>query len=308
MRIAFLGTPDFAIPTLAALIEAGWEIACVYSQPPTASGRGQAPRPSPVHAFAQARGLTVSTPSSLRAPEAVAKLRDLALDAAVVVAFGQILSRAALATPRLGCFNLHASLLPRWRGAAPIQRAIMAGDTLTGVSVMRMTRGLDEGPILAQARLAIGARDTAGAVHDRLALAGADLMVETLAALARGEAVERPQASDGVTYARKLEASETPIRWESPSADVDRQIRGLSPSPGAWFTAPSGRGPVRVKALLSRVEAASGEPGASLDDGLLIACGVGAVRILAAQREGRAAQDAAAFLRGFPLPAGVRLA
>jgi len=307
MRLAFLGTPDFAIPTLAALLEAGCEIACVYSQPPAASGRGHASRPSPVHAFAQARGLMVATPASLRAPETVAEVRDLGLDAAVVVAFGQILSRAVLAAPRLGCFNLHASLLPRWRGAAPIQRAIMAGDSVTGVSVMRMTRGLDEGPVLAQARLPIGERDTAGAVHDRLALAGADLMVETLAAVGRGDAVEHPQPGDGATYAKKLEASETPIRWQAPAADVDRQIRGLSPLPGAWFTAPSSRGPVRIKALLSRVEASAGEAGTVLDDALLIACGVGAVRILAAQREGRAAQEATAFVRGFPLPAGLRL-
>ena len=289
MRLAFLGTPDFAIPTLAALLEAGCEIACVYSQPPAASGRGHASRPSPVHAFAQARGLMVATPASLRAPETVAEVRDLGLDAAVVVAFGQILSRAVLAAPRLGCFNLHASLLPRWRGAAPIQRAIMAGDSVTGVSVMRMTRGLDEGPVLAQARLPIGERDTAGA------------------AVGRGDAVEHPQPGDGATYAKKLEASETPIRWQAPAADVDRQIRGLSPLPGAWFTAPSSRGPVRIKALLSRVEASAGEAGTVLDDALLIACGVGAVRILAAQREGRAAQEATAFVRGFPLPAGLRL-
>jgi len=307
MRLAFLGTPDFAIPTLAALLEAGCEIACVYSQPPAASGRGHASRPSPVHAFAQTRGLPVATPASMRVPDALAGFRALELDAAVVVAFGQILSEAVLAAPRLGCFNLHASLLPRWRGAAPIQRAIMAGDSATGASVMRMTRGLDEGPVLSQARLAIGERDTAASLHDRLALAGAELMVETLAAVGRGEAVERPQRGEGATYARKLEASETPIRWDAPAGDVDCQIRGLSPSPGAWFTAPSSRGPTRIKALLSRVEAAAGEAGTVLDDALLIACGMGAVRILAAQREGRAAQEATAFVRGFPLPAGLRL-
>jgi methionyl-tRNA formyltransferase len=229
----------------------------------------------------------------MRAPEEAAAFQALALDAAVVVAFGQILPLEVLDAPRLGSFNLHASHLPRWRGAAPIQRAIMAGDAVTGVEVMRMTAGLDEGPVLGCVSAPIDAADTAGTLHDRLAAAGATLMVEVMTALARGETRERPQSADGATYARKLKAGETAIAWDRPAAQVDRQIRGLSPFPGAWFMAPSGRGPVRVKALLSRLEDGDGEPGA--------------VRLLRAQREGKGAQEAAEFVRGFPLPAGSRL-
>jgi len=307
MRLAFLGTPDFAVPTLAALIGAGHGIACVYSQPPAPRGRGQALRPSPVEAFARARGLMVRTPASMRDPEEIAAFAALDLDAAVVVAFGQILNEDILQAPRLGCYNLHASLLPRWRGAAPIQRAIMAGDAVTGAAVMRMTAGLDEGPVLAEATLRIDALETAGTLHDRLAPAGAALMVQALAALDRGEATFTPQPAEGETYARKIKPAETRIRWDRPAARVDRQIRGLSPAPGAWFLAPSERGPVRIKALLSRAEDAEGEPGGALDDGLLIGCGEGAVRILRAQREGRGAQDAEDFLRGFPIARGTRL-
>jgi methionyl-tRNA formyltransferase len=204
----------------------------------------------------------------------------------------------------LGCYNLHASLLPRWRGAAPIQRAVMAGDAMTGAMVMRMSEGLDEGDILSATTTRIGSLDTAGTVHDRLAEAGATLMVETLERLARGEARPTPQPTEGVTYAKKIRPREAHIRWDRSADQVDRQIRGLSPFPGAWFTAPSSRGPVRVKALLSRVQDAQGQPGEVLDDELLVACGQGAVRLLRAQREGRAAQDAEPFLRGFPLARG----
>jgi methionyl-tRNA formyltransferase len=291
LRLAFLGTPDFAVPTLAALMEAGHEIAGVYAQPPAPRGRGQALRPSPVQAFAESQGLTIRTPPSMRAPDEVEAFQALGLDAAVVVAFGQILPDEVLDAPRLGSFNLHASLLPRWRGAAPIQRAIMAGDAVTGAQVMRMTAGLDEGPVLGSIATRIDALDTAGTLHNRLAGVGAMLMVEVMGALARGEASERQQPADGAIYAKKLNAGETKIRWDRPAAQVDRQIRGLSPFPGAWFTAPSGRGPVRVKALLSRLEGGGGEPGA----------------LLRVQREGRGAQDAGEFLRGFSLPAGSRL-
>ncbi|MFZ5671040.1 MAG: methionyl-tRNA formyltransferase [Pseudomonadota bacterium] len=307
MRLAFLGTPDFAVRGLDALLAAGHQIACVYSQPPAPRGRGQALAPSPVQAFAQARGLAVRTPVSMKAPEEIAAFRALGLDAAVVVAFGQILVREVLEAPRLGCFNLHASLLPRWRGAAPIQRAIMAGDAVTGVQVMRMTEGLDEGPVLATETVRIGPLDTAGSLHDRLAEAGARLLPPTLAAIAAGTAVETPQAADGVTYAKKIRTAEARIDWSRPAAEVDRHIRGLSPFPGAWFEAASARGPVRVKALLSRVEDGQGPPGRALDDDLLVACGSGAVRLLRAQREGRGQQDAADFLRGFPVPAGADL-
>jgi methionyl-tRNA formyltransferase len=308
MRLAFLGTPDFALPTLAGLIGAGHEIACVYSQPPAPRGRGQALRPSPVEAFAQERGLAVRTPVSMRDPEEIAAFAELDLDAAVVVAFGQILVGAVLSAPRHGCYNLHASLLPRWRGAAPIHRAIMAGDPVTGAQVMRMTEGLDEGPILATVSLRINALDTVGTLHDRLAPAGATLMVEAIKAVADGRAHPRAQSEEGVTYAKKIRPPEARIRWDRPAARVDCQIRGLSPFPGAWFMAPSDRGPVRVKALLSRVEDADGEPGVALDDALLIGCGAGAVRILRAQREGRGPAEAKDFLRGFPLARGARLA
>ena len=307
MRLAFLGTPDFAVPTLAALLQAGHEIVCVYSQPSAPRGRGHAIRPSPVQAFAEAHGLPVRTPASMKAPEEVAAFAALDLDAAVIVAFGQILTEDILQAPRLGCYNLHGSLLPRWRGAAPIQRAIMAGDAVTGVQVMAMTAGLDEGPVLATFTSRIDALDTAGSVHDRLAPAGAALMVEAMDAVARGVARPEPQSDEGAFYARKIKPAEARIGWQRPAVWTDRQIRGLSPFPGAWFLAPSERGPVRVKALLSRTEDGEGEPGEVLDGELLIACGDGAVRILRAQREGRAPQDALAFVRGFPLRPGQHL-
>ncbi|HEY5106836.1 MAG TPA: methionyl-tRNA formyltransferase [Caulobacteraceae bacterium] len=307
MRLAFLGTPDFAVPTLAALIDAGHEIVRVYSQPPAARGRGHAVRPSAVHAYALDRGLEVATPVSMRAGGEIAAFRVLGADAAVVVAFGQILAPEVLEAPRLGCFNLHASLLPRWRGAAPIARAIMAGDSETGACVMRMSEGLDEGPVLDCARLPIGALDTAGILHDALASLGARLMADCLADVSRGAAIETSQPTQGATYARKLKAVDTRIVWERPAAMVDRQIRGLSPFPGAWFAVSSPRGPVRVRALLSCVEDANGAAGTVLDDRLLIACGTGAVRILRGQREGRGVQDGEALVRGFAVPAGSRL-
>jgi methionyl-tRNA formyltransferase len=307
MRIAFLGTPDFSVPSLAALLEDGHEIACVYSQPAAPRGRGQAARPSPVQAFAESHGLSVRTPASLRDPEAVEAFRALKLDAAVVVAFGQILTSDILDAPRLGCFNLHASLLPRWRGAAPIQRAIMAGDTVTGAQVMRMTPGLDEGPVLGSVSLRIDALETAGTLHDRLAASGAELLARTMRSVADGSAVETPQPEEGATYAKKIRPTEAHIRWDRSGRRVDRQIRGLSPFPGAWFTIDTERGPVRVKVLLSCFEDADGEAGVTLDDRLLVACGGGAVRLLRVQREGRAPQDVDVFLRGFPIPAGVRL-
>ena len=308
MRIAFLGTPDFAVPSLGELIAAGHQVAAVYSQPPAPRGRGQVLTPSPVHAFALSHGLMVRTPTSMRDPDEIAAFAALGLDAAVVVAYGQILPREVLEAPRLGAFNLHGSLLPRWRGAAPIQRAIMAGDRITGVQVMRMTEGLDEGPVLLSEPIRVGPLETAGTLHDRLAPAGAALMVEAMAGVEHGGIEETPQEEEGATYAKKIRPKEARIVWSRPAAEVDLKIRGLSPFPGAWSTAPGERGPVRVKALLSRVEDGEGEPGQALDDELLIACGEGAVRLLRAQREGRSAQDAEAFLRGFPLAVGQRLA
>jgi len=307
MRLAFLGTPDFALMSLRRLVEDGHEIACVYSQPPAPRGRGHELRPSPVHAFALERGLPVRTPASMRDPDEIAAFRALGLDAAAVVAFGQILPGAVLDAPGLGSFNLHGSLLPRWRGAAPIQRAVMAGDPVTGVEVMRMTEGLDEGPVLASETLRIGPLDTAGTMHDRMALAGAELLARTLAAVGRGEAVETPQAPDGVTYARKIRPKEARIDWARPGAEVDRKIRGLSPFPGAWFTLATDKGPVRVKALLSAFEDADGAPGEVLDDRLLVAAGEGAVRLLRVQRAGRGPQDAGEFLRGTRVAPGTKL-
>jgi len=308
MRIAFLGTPDFAVTCLAELVASGHEIIAVYSQPPAPRGRGQDLKPSPVHAFAEGLGLPVRTPVSMKTPEEIAAFKALDLDAAVVVAFGQILIREVLEAPRYGCFNLHASLLPRWRGAAPIQRAIMAGDAVTGVQVMRMSEGLDEGPILMSEQVAITADDTVASLHDKLAATGARLLPVALAAIERGGAIETPQAAEGVTYAKKIKSAEARIDWTRPAAEIDRHIRGLSPFPGAWFEAPSEKGPVRVKALLSRVEAGAGAPGTALDDALLIACGGGAVRLLKAQREGKGVQDAEVFTRGFPVAAGTVLA
>ena len=307
MRLAFLGTPDFAVSALAAILSAGHELACVYSQPPAPRGRGHELKPSPVHAFAAEQGIPVRTPASMRDPAEVAAFAALALDAAVVVAFGQILPATVLEAPRLGSFNVHASLLPRWRGAAPIQRAIMAGDRVTGVQVMRMTAGLDEGPVLATTTLRIDALDTAGTLQTRLAAAGAALIVEALADLAAGRAVETPQADDGVTYAKKIRAKTARIDWTMGGRDLDWKIRGLSPFPGAWFELPTDKGPVRVKVLLSAFEQASGPPGLTLDDRLLVASGDGAVRLLRLQREGKGPQDADVFLRGAPVATGLKL-
>ena len=306
MRLAFLGTPDISAACLSALVQAGHEIAMVYSQPPAPRGRGQDLKPSATHAMALSLGLEVRTPVSMRDPQVIAEFAALKLDAAVVVAFGQILPTAVLDAPKLGSFNLHASLLPRWRGAAPIQRAIMAGDAQSGVQVMRMTEGLDEGPILAGTVLDISPLDTAGSLHDRMMAAGADLLVTTLNDIAAGRAIETPQAAEGATYAKKIRTKEARLNWEKPAVDLDRKIRGLSPFPGAWFEFATEKGPVRVKVLLSRVEDGDGSPGDVLDDALLVPTGSGAVRLLKVQREGKGAQDAEVFLRGTTVNPGTR--
>lgn len=304
LRLAFMGSPAFALPALKALLDAGHEVACVYTQPPRPAGRGKQERLTPVHAFAAERGLDVCTPKSLKKVEEQAAFAALKLDVAIVVAYGLILPKAILDAPRLGAFNLHGSLLPRWRGAAPIQRAIMAGDAATGVQVMRMEEGLDTGPILASAETLIADADNTFTLHDRLAVMGAELLVSTLVKIERGEAVETPQSSDGVTYAHKITPAEARIDWSRSAREVDCMIRGLSPHPGAWFEL-DGR---RIKALHARAEAGEGDPGQALDDALLIACGGGAVRLLTVQREGRGPLEADAFLRGVPVPAGTRLA
>jgi methionyl-tRNA formyltransferase len=303
LRIAFMGSPTFALPTLEALVAVGRDIVCVYSQPPRPAGRGKQERLTPVHARALEYGLEVRTPKSLKSAGAQAAFAALKLDAAIVVAYGLILPKPILDAPRLGAFNLHGSLLPRWRGAAPIQRAIMAGDHETGVQVMRMEEGLDTGPVLATFRTPIGFDDTTGSLHDRLAANGAKLMVETLAGLERGDAAQTPQSSEGVTYAHKITPAETRIDWAKPAREVDCMIRGLSPFPGAWCDLKG----ARVKVLQSRLGQGGGAPGEALDDELLIACGEGAVRLLVVQREGRGPLDAPAFLRGNPITAGTRL-
>ncbi|MBI1338863.1 methionyl-tRNA formyltransferase [bacterium] len=312
-RLAFMGSPDFAVPTLLALIGAGHEIACVYSQPPRPAGRGQAERRTPVHAAAAERGLEVRTPPTLKDPADRAAFAALGLDAAVVVAYGLLLPKPVLDAPRLGCFNLHGSLLPRWRGAAPIQRAVMAGDARTGVQVMQMEAGLDTGPILAAADTPIGPTDTAGSLHDRLAPLGAALIVSTLDALDHGAVQRLVQSEIGVTHAAKITADETGIDWSRPARHVSAHIRGLSPHPGAWFELASDRGPVRFKVLNALVEdlpadgAVSATPGAVLDDRLLIACGEGAVRLTELQRAGKSPMSADALLRGTPIAPGTLL-
>ena len=299
MRLAFMGTPDFAVPSLAELVSSGHEIVAVYSQPPKPRGRGQQLQPSPVHAFAEGLGLDVRTPASMKDPAEVAAFQALDLDAVVVAAYGQILLPDVLDAPRLGCFNVHASLLPRWRGAAPIQRAIMAGDAITGVQVMRMTAGLDEGDVLLSEDTPIRPDDTAATLSERLSRLGAGLLPRALGALERGGAVETPQTGEP-TYAKKITPTEARLDWSRPAAEIDRLIRGLSPFPGAWFEIEG----VRVKALMSALADGSGLPGQALDDRLLIACGEGAVRLLTVQREGKGRQSTDDFVRGFPVPAG----
>jgi methionyl-tRNA formyltransferase len=303
MRLAFMGTPDFAVPVLEALADAGHRIARVYSQPPRPAGRGKALRPSPVQAKADALGLTVATPGSFRDPDVLAAFTALEVDAAVVVAYGLILPQAALDAPRLGCFNLHASLLPRWRGAAPIQRAIMAGDTETGVCVMRMEAGLDTGPVLACRTTPIVPEDTAATLHDRLAQIGAPLMLETLAALNAGTVTAVPQTDQGVTYATKIDKAEARLDWNRDAVSLGAHIRGLSPFPGAWCEI----GGERVKLLMAKPEDGAATPGQVLDDRLLVACGTGALRLVTLQRAGKGPMDAATFLRGRPVPVGTQL-
>lgn len=307
MRLAFMGTPDFAVPSLAELIASGHEVVAVYSQPPKPRGRGQKLTPSPVHAFAETMGLPVFTPASMKAADAIETFRSLEVDAACVVAYGQILKAEVLEAPRLGCFNLHGSLLPRWRGAAPVQRAIMAGDRQTGVQIMRMSEGLDEGPILLSEVMDIRPDDTAASLSERMSHVGASLWPRALAAIERGGVEGTPQTGEP-TYARKITPAEARIDWTRPAAEIDCHIRGLSPFPGAWFEAPGPEGPVRIKALMSRVSGpGEGAPGEVLDGGLRVACGDGVVRLLTVQRPGKAAQPADELLRGFAIPAGTVL-
>jgi methionyl-tRNA formyltransferase len=301
LRLIFMGTPDFAVPTLLDLIGQGHDITAVYTRAPKPAGRGMDEQVTPVHREAARFGLKVLTPKTLRTAEAQAEFAGHGADVAVVVAYGLILPVPVLEAVPLGCFNLHASLLPRWRGAAPINRAVMAGDAESGVMVMRMEEGLDTGPVAMAERLAIGPDMTAGELHDRLAPLGADLMVRAMGALARGSLQLVPQAEVGVTYAAKLDKAETRIDWARPATDVHNHIRGLSPFPGAWFEMPDGS---RVKVLRSTLATGAGAPGLLLDDSLTIACGDGAVRLLDVQRAGKAAMKAPDFLRGARLSRG----
>ncbi len=301
LRLTFMGTPKFAVPALAELMGLGHDIVCVYSQPPRPKGRGLTEEPSPVHKLAASAGIEVRTPASLKNEEEQATFAALNLDAAVVVAYGLILPKPILASPRLGCLNLHASLLPRWRGAAPIQRAIMSGDAETGVMVMRMEEGLDTGPVLMAERTAID-RKTYGALHDELARMGASLMGRALSALEHGMAQEKPQASEGATYANKISKEETRIDWKKSARELDCLVRGLSPAPGAWFEVKG----ERIKVLYAEPVAGKGPPGEVLN-GLTIACGEGALKLLSVQRASRAPMEADVFLRGFALLAGVRV-
>jgi methionyl-tRNA formyltransferase len=308
MRVIFMGTPQFAVPALSALVGQGHEIVAVYTRPPQPAGRrGLELTRSPVHAAAEQFAIPVFTPKTLRDEAQAEIFRSLVADVAVVVAYGLILPKPILVAPVHGCLNLHASLLPRWRGAAPIQRAIMAGDDETGIMVMRMEEGLDTGPVALAERVAIGPDDTAGELHDRLSRLGADLITRALAALVRDSLVFHPQSENGVTYAHKVSKEECRIAWRRPACEVHDHIRGLSPLPGAFFEAGFGRGTERIKVLRSMLADGSGAAGTIVDDQLTIACGAGAVRLLTVQRAGKAPTDAASFLRGARLPAGAVL-
>jgi methionyl-tRNA formyltransferase len=307
LRIIFMGTPDFAVATLRAILEAGHEVVAVYSQPPRAAGRGMALRKSPVQQAAEETGLAVLTPERLKSAEESARFASLTPDVAVVVAYGLILPKPILDAPKYGALNLHASLLPRWRGAAPINRAIMAGDTETGVAVMRITEGLDAGPVCLEARAPIGADETAGELHDALATRGARLMVHALSALEGGGLDCRPQAEGGVTYAEKIDPAETRIDWSRPAREVHNLIRGLSPYPGAWFEIDLNGKPERIKALRSTLANGSGAPGLALDNKLTIACGEGAVRLVEVQRAAKRPMSADDFLRGATIAHGTVL-
>jgi methionyl-tRNA formyltransferase len=307
LRVVFMGTPDFAVPTLAEIVGQGHQVLACYTRAPAAAGRGMALRPSPVQRLAEKLGISVLTPKTLRGDDAAAAFRAHGADVAVVVAYGMILPETVLDVPPLGCLNLHASLLPRWRGAAPIQRAIMAGDAETGVAVMKMQEGLDTGPVAMAERVPIDPDMTAGELHDRLAPLGADLMVRALPALSRGALSFTPQPADGVTYAHKIANAEARIDWDKPAGVVHNHVRGLSPFPGAFFTADFGKGAERVKVLRTQLADGAGAPGVLLDGRGTVACGSGAVRLALVQRAGRPPVAAGDFLRGARLPAGALL-
>ncbi|WEX08440.1 methionyl-tRNA formyltransferase [Chelativorans sp. AA-79] len=308
LRLIFMGTPEFSVPTLRALHGAGYEIVAVYTQPPRPAGRrGLELTESPVHRVAEELGIPVRTPHSFKSTDEQEAFRALEADVAVVVAYGLLLPNPILEGTRLGAFNGHASLLPRWRGAAPIQRAIMAGDAETGMMVMKMDEGLDTGPVAMTEKVSIGPDMTAGELHDIMKEAGAKLMVEAMAALDKGELELTPQPAQGATYAKKISKEETRVDWSRPASEVHNHIRGLAPFPGAWCEMPFAGEPERVKILRSTLVSGSGAPGEILDDDLCIACGDGAVRLLKLQRAGGRPVAAEDFLRGAKLKKGMRL-
>ncbi|MCV6547010.1 MAG: methionyl-tRNA formyltransferase [Cohaesibacter sp.] len=304
MRVIFMGTPDFSVPTLMEIVGQGHEVVAVYSQPPRPAGRGMEERKSPVHAKAELLGLPVFTPTSLKSSEEQEKFAALNADVAVVVAYGLLLPKPILQAPDHGCLNLHGSLLPRWRGAAPIQRAIMAGDQETGVEVMRMEEGLDSGPVCMIERIAISETMTAGDLHDQMMVLGADLMVRALAALSRGALADQEQETEGVTYAQKIEKAESRIDFSNSATDIHNQIRGLSPFPGAWCEMEIKGKKQRVKILRCELVQGTGEAGSLLADDMTIACGTGAIRLLELQRSGKGVMKAQDFQRGAALSVG----
>jgi methionyl-tRNA formyltransferase len=307
LRLVFMGTPDFAVPTLLEIVGRGHDVAAVYTRAPRPAGRGMDLTPSPVETAARRFGLPVLTPKTLRNEDAATAFRAHGADAAVVVAYGLILPKPILDAVPLGPYNLHGSALPRWRGAAPINRAVMAGDAATAVMVMRMEEGLDTGPVAMAEHIAIEPDMTAGELHDRMAPLGADLMGRALAALERGSLALTPQSEEGITYAQKIDKSETRIDWQRPWKDVHDHMRGLAPFPGAWFELPGAGAPARIKVLRSTRGEGSGTPGTVLDDNLTIACRDGAVRIVQLQRAGKQPMTAEAFLRGTPVAPGMVL-
>lgn len=309
LSIVFMGTPAFSVPVLEAVHEAGHRIVAVYTQPPRPAGRGLNPTASPVHLRAGELGLPVLTPKSFKEMADRRVFAEHKADAAVVVAYGLLLPEEVLSAPSLGCFNVHASLLPRWRGAAPIQRAIMAGDAVTGVTIMRMEKGLDTGPMCIKAEVPIAPMTTAGDLHDRLSQIGAGLMVEALGRLEAGTLPSTVQPSDGVTYAAKIDKREAHIDFSKPAAEVRSHIHGLSPAPGAWFEVQTASGPERIKLLaVEVVPAAHPSAGDVLDDALTIACGVDSVRPIIMQRAGKKAAPSGEVLRGFKVPIGTKVA
>lgn len=304
LRLAFMGTPDFSCSVLKALIDSSHEVVCVYSQPPKRAGRGKNLRPTPVHQMAEEAGIEVRTPKSLKAEDIQADFAALDLDIAVVVAYGLLLPKAILQAPTYGCLNLHASLLPRWRGAAPIQRAIMAGDTQTGVGIMQMAEGLDTGDVLAETNLPITEKTTAGSLHDELALVGSALMVETLGKIGGDQIAPVIQSEDGVTYASKIDKAEAVINWSKTAKELSCHIRGLSPFPGAYFEHQG----TRIKVLNVEIVVGNGLAGEMLDDDLMIACGEGALKLTLLQRAGKSPMTAKVFLNGYAIPKGEVLA